>query len=455
MADPRTRPQHDRVALLATVVMLMFCLLLGGGTRQGLAADAWLELLALPLLPWAILRGLRLHESAVALGVFVALAVLAWNLCQLLPLPPAWWTQLPGRSELAAELQQAGVTIAWRPISLDPEATLRATLALLPPLAIGAMALTLSRHARIALLRIVLGAAIASLVLGLAQVAGGPESGLRWHGFTNTHEVVGPFANRNHLAALLVIALPLAVAQIIATRMQPIDPRAPQRRGWALALGLIAIVLLLLGLAVVRSRAGVLLAAVALLPCALMLWRRHDSDEAPRSGLKRMLLGGGVVGVLLAVQFGFWGLLQRFEKDPMADQRWTIAAITTRAADHFGPFGVGAGGFVAAYQSVELPTERSDALINRAHNDWLEWRLEGGVPLAVLLAGALLLLAWRSIAAWRERGPHAIWQRACAIALWLLALHSLADYPLRTTALTAVAALLAAQVLGRAAPHRG
>lgn len=449
MADPHSRPQHDRAALIATGVLLGASLLGGGGTRQGLPSDTWLQLLALPLLPWALLRGLRWHTT-VAVAAFLALAAVAWNLCQLLPLPPAWWTQLPGRGELVAELQHAGVAIGWRPISLDPEATLRATLAWLPPLSVGAMALTLSRHARIALLRLVLAFALASLVLGLAQLAAGPESGLRWHGFTNTHEVVGPFANRNHLAALLVIALPLAVAQVIAARMQSIEPRAPQRRGWALALGLIAIVLLLLGLAVVRSRAGVLLAAVALVPCALMLWRRHESHETPHSGLKRTLLGGGVVGVLLAVQFGFWGLLQRFEKDPMADLRWSIAAITTRAAEHFGPFGVGAGGFVAAYQSVELPTERSDALINRAHNDWLEWWLEGGIPLASLLALAMLVLAWRSIAAWRERGLHAVWQRACAIGLWLLALHSLADYPLRTTALTAVAALLAAQLLGRA-----
>ena len=126
----------------------------------------------------------------------------------------------------------------------------------------------------------------------------------------------------------------------------------------------------------------------------------------------------------------------------MDDLRWTITRNTLAAADHFGPFGVGAGGFVAAYESIEPATDRQSVLINRAHNDWAEWWLEGGWPLALLLAGGLLLLAWRTVVAWIQRGDAAVWQRAAAIGLWLILLHSLSDYPLRTTAIACVAAVL-------------
>ena len=82
--------------------------------------------------------------------------------------------------------------------------------------------------------------------------------------------------------------------------------------------------------------------------------------------------------------------------------------------------------------------ERVSVYINRAHNDWAEWWLEGGVPLALLLLLGLVLLLWRSVAAWRHGGEAAIWRRAAIVGIWLVLLHSLSDYPLRTTALAGV-----------------
>ena len=43
-----------------------------------------------------------------------------------------------------------------------------------------------------------------------------------------------------------------------------------------------------------------------------------------------------------------------------------------------------------------------------------------------------------------KAGDAAVWQRAAAIGLWLILLHSLSDYPLRTTAIACVAAVLLA-----------
>jgi len=437
-------PTGGRATLLLTGAYLGLCVLLGGGTRQGLPAEAVLQLLALPLIVHGLVRwSARPRSTAARLALAWAVLVPVGFLLQCLPLPPSLWTTLGGRAELVEELQAAGVAVGWHALSLDPDASLRAALAWLPPLALGLLTLGLHRTQQVRLLQGVLVIALASAVLGLAQLAGGPESPLRWHAVTNPQAAVGPFANRNHLAALLVLALPLAAAQMINAGARIVAGEQRPRRTAALTVGIVAGVLLLLSLAMVRSRAGVGLAAVAAVAAALMLWRRHEDDDRPRRGVKRWLGLAGLGGLVLGIQFGFWGLLQRFEADPMDDLRWTITRNTLVAADHFGVFGVGAGGFVAAYQSTEPDADRQSVLINRAHNDWAEWRLEGGWPLIAAIALGLVLLAWRSVAAWRHRGDPAVWQRAAAIGLWLVLLHSLGDYPLRTTAIAGVGAVLA------------
>ncbi|MBK7042813.1 MAG: O-antigen ligase family protein [Rhodanobacteraceae bacterium] len=448
----RPRASNGQLApLLIGGSFLGVCVLAGGGTRQGLPVEAMLQLLSLPLIVYA---GMRLAGRPLAAVTSIALVwfglIAAWIAAQIIPLPPGLWTRLGGRDELLPELLAAGVPLGWHALSLDPDASLRALLALLPPFAIGLLALGLHGQQRVRLLQTILVFAIASAVLGLAQLAGGPDSPLRWHAVTNAQGAVGPFANRNHLATLLVISLPLATAQMINAGARIIAGEQRPRRTAALTVGIVAGVLLLLSLAMVRSRAGVVLAGLAAVAAALMLWHRHeDADQRPRAGVKRWLALAGIGGLVLAVQFGFWGLLQRFDADPMDDLRWTITRNTLVGAEHFGPLGVGAGGFIAAYQSVEPATDRQSVLINRAHNDWAEWWLEGGWPLAILPAAGLLLLLWRTYAAWKRRGDPAIWQRAAAIGLWLILLHSLSDYPLRTTAIACVAAMLLAHLVAR------
>ncbi len=456
-ALPHSRPDSSgsHATLFLTGAYLGLCVLLGGGTRQGLPAEALLQLLALPLIVHAAVR-LQARPPSLSgrLATIWAVAVIGLCLLQLLPLPPTWWARLGGRGELVDELGTAGAVVGWHALSLDPDATLRAALAWLPPLAIGLLCLSLPRAQQIRLLQGILLIALASAVLGLAQLAGGPDSPLRWHAVTNPQGAVGPFANRNHLATLLVLSLPLAAAQMSNAGARIVAGEQRPRRTAALIVGIVAGVLLLLALAMVRSRAGVVLAAIAAVATAAMLWRRHeDADDRPRRGAKRWLALTGLAGLILAIQFGFWGLLQRFEADPMDDLRWTITRNTLAAAEHFGAFGAGVGGFVAAYQSVEPDADRQSVLINRAHNDWAEWWLEGGWPLALLVAAGLALLAWRSFAAWRRGGDNAIWQRAAAIGSWLVLLHSLGDYPLRTTAVTAVIAVLLAHLCAR--DHRG
>ena len=115
------------------------------------------------------------------------------------------------------------------------------------------------------------------------------------------------------------------------------------------------------------------------------------------------------------------------------------------------PFGSGLGTFVPVYQMFEKPSDVFPAYANHAHNDALEVWLETGVVGLILMGVFVLWILRRGYWAWRAHPDIAnldiALMRAASIVLLLLAAHSLVDYPLRTSAMTAVAAFACALLI--------
>ena len=136
----------------------------------------------------------------------------------------------------------------------------------------------------------------------------------------------------------------------------------------------------------------------------------------------------------------------------MEDLRWPVASVTLKAAQANLPFGAGFGTFVPVYQTVEPRTLLFERYVNRAHNDWLELGLEGGV---LTIVGLVVFFVWfgrSSFQVWRpgQSGADALdtaLARAGSIVVVLLLLHSIVDYPLRTTAMMVVFALACALLI--------
>ncbi len=451
----RGGPWPGRLLTAAAALLLLACVALGGGTRQALPFESLLQILALPILLLALFVRTEVAldlDSRLCIALIAAVSALL--LLQLLPLPPQLWAVLPGRQALADELAAAGVGVGMRPLSLDPAATLRALLAWLPPVALFLLVRKLDLAQRILLLQCVLALGVAACLLGFAQLAGGSESPLRWHEVTSSTNAVGPFANRNHLAALLAVCLPLSAAWLMVSYRY----QRPGRRTALLMLSFFLGVLLVVALSVTRSRAGVLLGVAAFFGIAAMAWlyrRRLDERDRRDRRLKRLLMLSAAIGLAISMQYGLLDLWSRLRSDPLEDQRWVTATNTVEAIRTFGLLGTGAGTFVDAYASVEKPTQRVEYYVNRAHNDWLEWTLEGGLPAVALILCSLGVLGRLLLDAVRSTSRRAPWRWASAIGIGLLLLHSLIDYPLRTTALAAVAALLIACLLPDAAADRG
>jgi len=95
----------------------------------------------------------------------------------------------------------------------------------------------------------------------------------------------------------------------------------------------------------------------------------------------------------------------------------------------------------------ETPKDLNTYYVNHAHNDIAESLLESGVLSFALMCAFALFLTMRLVSIWRGKAHPLATSldagliKAASLALVLLALHSLVDYPLRTGAGLAIAAL--------------
>jgi hypothetical protein len=333
------------------------------------------------------------------------------------------------------------------PISVLPRATWLSALSLLPPLAVFLGTLLLGYRERRLLCILLLGIGILSAFMGLSQVAQGPQSTLRFFEITNPSEAVGFFANRNHFAALLYSLTLFSAVWVIEAAAGVNAERGRLDTAWmaGVAASLVVLVIILAGLAMARSRAGLVLTIVALFGAfALAVTDQRTASGATtpaRLTPAKLMMGAIILAVILVVQYALYRILQRFDIDPLEDARIVFARNTFAAAKAYMPVGSGMGTFPSVYALFEKPQDALiDVYANRAHNDVLELALEAGV---VGLGIAIVFVAWlatRSVKVWVGRdltlsGIDLSLARAATLVVALIIAHSLVDYPLRTGAI--------------------
>lgn len=449
----------DALVFFLLAVLLVFAPLIKGGNRP--VPLVALELMALPLLAYAALRPDWLKHLSrpflVALGLLVLFPLLQW-----LPLmPAALWPALPGREIYAAAQAELGAgATGLRAISLVPSATEAAWLTMLPALAAFLVTLGLREEMLKRVVYLFLAMAAFQAMLGLLQFGGGWGGGYRLSP-TDIGRSMGTYANRNHLAGLLEMALPIALGLLAAKIGRGGRESRYAGRGWRRRVGQFFMnlprpnqamlfaalfVLLLLGLIFTRSRSGIALGMIGILISAF-LYGRHIGGF--RSGSLAILFGA--IGLALAAMAGLAPVLDRFSvEDALADSRWAIYASSLTAAWAFFPFGSGLGTFPDVYWRFQ-PDSIAD-FVNHAHNDYIEFLFEGGLLALVVMVMFLAIFALR----WRTVLRHAQWsalnfmQVGAGIGLILMVLHSLTDFNLHIPANAIYFALLAAVFF-----HRG
>ena len=228
----------------------------------------------------------------------------------------------------------------------------------------------------------------------------------------------------------------LALAPLWATALAG-GATGRARIGAAIAVALQ--ILLVVGIGVTRSRAGVLIGIAVLLVAALITATSARERGARRAGLA--LFVAAFVGAALVGLFARTALVERFHAPIGAEVRIQTAPTVRRAAGLYFPFGSGLGSFDPVYREVEPLSAVTASYFNHAHDDALEIVVEtGAFGMAVLGAFALWWLAVTARLASRGRSRDGVGLYA-SLAVAALMAHSLVDYPLRTTALSCLFAL--------------
>jgi O-antigen ligase len=431
----KSRDKWDGVGI-ATCALLALCFLLGGASQKHALRLAIVELAALPVIGLVLLRAW--DQSAWArhkLALSIMAGAAAIPLIQIIPLPPGVWGALPGREDGVLALEIAGLTPGWSPASVAPDMTWRSFLALLPAIAVFLGVLTTSWSTHRLYVHLIFLALALCFVLGLAQVAVGDAAYL-WP-TTTRGTVTGLFANRNHLATLCLSSLPLAAAVVGGAARKGSRGRA------SFWLGLAVIALAVVTIAATRSRAGVALLGPALIVSGVIFWA-----AAGRARLGPAALGlAGAAGLSLALvaAVGLGPILARFDSSVPPEARFERWPTVAEAAQAYLPVGAGFGSFERVYRSVETLEELDATSFNRAHNEYLELWLEGGWLSVALLVCFLWWYVKRSLVVWRApAGTSWDMARASSAGLFVILVHSFAEYPLRTVTVMAVLAFLAA-----------
>lgn len=433
---------------IAAALYLILCLLLGGASAAGALANGFLQILAigliLVLLWWAPAE--RLSPPARTL-IWLTLFAAGIGVLTLIPLPAGLWSGLPFRERVAEGFRLIGSPLPAIPLTLAPSATVSSLLSLLPPIGIFLMAVRLGHSERRFLAVVTIVLACLSIVFGAFQLVGGENTPLRLYEVTNRGKPVGFFANSNHLVTLVLCAIPLV--GFLASRSKH---RGGSRRGanTLLMLSIAIAVFLMVGIAISGSLAGYGL----ILPAALFGFLVYKRASGPL----RMpwLIGGGVLALLFVVL----AVAGPLNDQSLSDKRGSAisrAVFAERTIDAIGdsfPVGTGLGTFQAIYRTYDDPQRNDRSYTNHAHNDYLELALELGIA-GVLLV--LLFIGWwlrRSVNVWFNDFEGAGLARAASGVIFIVLLHSLVDYPARTSAIAAVVALACAFLVVPPAPKR-
>lgn len=233
------------------------------------------------------------------------------------------------------------------------------------------------------------------------------------------NDEMGPFLSYNQFATFIEVALPLALYE--ATRRE---------RGGLLYAGMAAV--MFASVIASTSRAGTVLATAEVVAVLVVMWVRGFA-------------GGRVVGVSvlrMAVLFaaftavvGWEHIRDRFlTPDPVAVRRELAVSTLHMIAAH--PWsGVGLGAWPTAYPRYAVLD--IGLLANQAHDDWLQWTAEGGIPFGIAM---VTFFGWCVLPAFRS-----VW----GLGVIAVFLHAVVDYPFSRPALGSWTILIVAMLAAR------
>jgi O-antigen ligase len=286
------------------------------------------------------------------------------------------------------------------------------------------------------LLEVIAWSGAAMALFAIASHLINPAKLFWWDKASYREVLTTPFVNRNAAAlyyGVCGVAAALRLWHLVRRRLPAgrLSPAAlletlPAQAWYRELTAAAALLLCLCAVFLTSSRAGTVLALAGQVLCFILFFRR---DLPPRLGpLSALMLGGLVALTILQTMGG--GAGDRFNEYGLVDlgRIDTYRAALRMIAD-FPWLGVGLGGFPFAFPAYRMGSFWG--VWDRAHNVLLEIAVEGGVPLAVVVTLAWVLVLLLLVNGVRQRRRDTVFPVAGLTVAAMALAHAMIDFSLQ------------------------
>lgn len=366
---------------------------------------------------------------------------------QFFPLPKIILQLLsPGTIQFHQGFSFEPVRVSLLCISLAPFQSFRETLEILTYVLAGFLVIktvTTKKQLR-SMLYLLVGMGVFQSFYGMVQLSLSDPRILFYRKTLNLDMLTGTFINQNHLAGYLAMIFPLAVGLIVAG-INPYKMSQRQwserfihltkRRGVSHVLLTTAVIVMCSGVFLSRSRMGLFLILFSFILFTQFSILYFGGLKQAQSMLKKYFKILFVVVTVAVLFFGVDATLDRFALENLAQEgRPQYWANMTKMIGDFPLLGTGLGTFAYVYPAYEKG--QIHAFLVHAHNDYLEYLSELGLPGMALLMYIIIIMAMRIFRVWRKRHNPVFKGLGMGgmVSLLLIGIHSFTDFNLHIPA---------------------
>lgn len=444
--------RNPKAAIYAFGIFFTVVFFMGGGSRDDIQSLIILRPAAVLFAAFAIIYKLN-NNIRWSLFPMILLSLLGLlMIIQLIPLPPALWTVFPERQIFADIADLAGIEQPWRPISLSPSKTWNSLYSLSVPLAAMLLFMNIAKKNQRRAITIVMALITLSASWGVLQSLGSNRGPLYLYNVTNYGVSVGLFANRNHQSFMLA-------SLILFFGWYSYYLQKSDRKNIATLSAVIGGIFLLVPLVFITgSRSGLILMIPSTLAALYFfhMGRKNHSKSSSASKHQSKNRTGFMILIrknsdniilisisiaLLLIAFGSIAFSRSlafdrlFSDNGLTDLRFRATPVLIQMLKDYMPVGAGFGSFEHVYKIYEPLDLLYLTYFNHAHNDWLQFIIEGGLPAIIII---LLLMVWIVrhllflLTKWKQINHYKFNALMCLIFITITAAASVGDYPLRT-----------------------